>query len=284
MSRKWPSFLLSGARDLILVDGNKTRVLHTGYGIYYGISWDKDNIYVAHRTGLHDIGPDVSMMDRNYKVTRSVPGDFSDVHQILYANDKLYATVTSYNSIGVFDGNQTVLANWTGVKEDKNHINSIWFDGKYFWVGYHNFVAKHGTSEYSRVVKVNQDLTTVLDAFDLGRDIHSVFVDGDLLYVGDSANGRLTVLNMKTKKESFVDIGMWTRGIAVTDEYILVGASIFAPRRSRLLGHGQVSLLDRETLDIVDTRVFDDVGAVMEIRVVDQVDYAHNEIPFPGRL
>jgi len=118
----------------------------------------------------------------------------------------------------------------------------------------------------------------------LGRDIHSVFVDGELLYVGDSGNGRLTILNMVTKEETYVNLGMWTRGIAVTKKYILVGTSIFSPRRNRLLGHGQVSLLDRKTLEVLDTKVFDDVGAVMEVRVVDEHDYAHNEIQFPGVL
>jgi len=275
---------LSGARDLILVSGSGARVLHTGKGIYYGISWDKDKIYVAHRTGISGAGPDISVMNKDYKIVGSVPGDFSDVHQILYANGNLYVTVTSYNSVAVFDGTNTWMANWTGTTKDINHLNSIHFDGEFFWVAYHNYVAKHATSLYSEVVKVDRELTTVLDSFDLGRDIHSVFVDGELLYVGDSGNGRLTVLNMVTKEETYVDLGMWTRGIAVTKKYILVGTSIFSPRRNRLLGHGQVSLLDRKTLEVLDTKVFDDVGAVMEIRIVDECDYAHNGIKFPGKL
>lgn len=40
--------------------------------------------------------------------------------------------------------------------------------------------------------------------------------------------------------------------------------------------------LDRESLEILDERTVESSGAVFDIRIAGDVDYAHNGISFPG--
>lgn len=285
MPVKWPSFILTTACHLLYVRSDGTyEVLHTGNGLYYSSTWDDRQIYVAHRKGFRSQHPEISILDSDYQVRGCVPGDFPDVHQIYYSGGSLYAMVTALDSVAVWDGAQTVYRNWTGHDVDTHHMNSIWGDGEHFWVCYHNAVTR-GEHPSSNVVKVDRTLQQVVDSFEVGKDIHCSFVLGDKLFVGNSGAGELMVLDIETRVvEATVPLGMWTRGLACTDTHLVVGASVFAERRDRIYGHGKVCLLDRETLAVLDERVFPDVGAVCGLRVTDTVDYAHNGVRFPGRL
>ncbi|KKM88873.1 hypothetical protein LCGC14_1254380 [marine sediment metagenome] len=283
---EWPSFIVAGYRSIALVHNNKCNIIIEDNDVcYYGITWDSNYIYFGHRNKQYlDIGI-VSVMDSDYNVIDQVPGNFPDLHQILYANDKLYITVTIHNSIAVFDGRETTTKNWTSTIRDLNHINSIWFDGKYFWVCYHNKVSSDKIFHNSQIVKMDKELTAPIEFFEFCKDIHNVYMDGEWMYTCDSASNRLYALNIHTKEQKFVDIGMWIRGLAVTDDHIIVGGSIIGKNdEERQKGDAKIYLLDRDTLKVLDIKLFKDVGAVYEIRIVNEHDYAHNGIKFPGAL
>lgn len=281
---KWPTLLITGGRDFTLLSSDGTsKTLDTGLGLYYGLSWDKNNIYLAHRKAskTSDL-PAVSVLDKNFKRVGQLEGDFSDIHQIYHDGSKLYTTVTKYDSIGVWDGKKYELVNWTGKREDSCHMNSIWCDSEgNKWICYHNFTKKFGRLS-SRVVMRSPDLSTELASYDLGKDIHSCFVLDGNLYVGNSGLGELLVYDLETSEVKGIQLGDWTRGLAVNEEVIVVGASKFSEKRERLLGDARIFLLDRKSLEVLDERVVERAGAVLDLRIADGIDYAHNGITFPG--
>lgn len=286
MKIKWPSFIVAGYRSLVLVHNNKCNVVLNDHNtLYYGITWDNNYIYLGNRNYSYYNTGIISVMNSDYKVIDQVPGTFPQIHQILYANEKLYITVTMHNSIAIFDGQGTVVKNWTSTIKDLNHINSIWFDGEYFWICYHNKVTSDKVFYSSQIIKMDKELTSIIEFFEFSKDIHNVYMDGEWLYTCDSKSNKFCALNIHTKEQKFVDIGMWLRGLAVTDDYIIVGGSIIGKTdKERENGDAKVYLLNRDTLEVLDTKLFKDVGAVTEIRVVGEQDYAHNGIKFPGVL
>jgi hypothetical protein len=279
---KWPAFLLSSYRGCWKVVGSEINCIHRGHGLYYGITWSEDTIYVGYRGSQADNVPEVVMLNRNYKQFGKAPGAFNEVHQILYVNGKLFVTATMDNAIDVVEGRKRTRVNWTDTEEDRDHINSIFFDGEDFWVCYHSLNIKDRSKKESLVVKLDNSLTEVLEEYYVGRGIHNVFVDNEYIYVCDSSTGSLARLNIVSGNVVRVPLGPWTRGLAVTEDYILVGSSVKGPRGMRLEGDLCVHLLDRNTLDVLDGRVFADFGAVFSIRVIGERDYAHTDILFPG--
>lgn len=283
---EWPSFIMSGYRNLALVHNDKCNIIANDNDVcYYGITWDSDYIYFGHRNKQHPNVGIVSVMASDYSVINQVPGNFPDVHQILYANDKLYITVTAHNSIAIFDGKELIMKNWTSTTLDLNHINSIWFDDEYFWLCYHNKISNQNIFHNSQIIKMDKELTSIIEFFEFGKGIHNVYIDDEWLYTCDSASNSLYALNIHTKEQKSVDIGMWIRGLAVTDDYIIVGGSIIGKNdEDRQKGDAKVYLLNRDTLEVLDIKLFKDIGAVYEIRIINEHDHAHNNISFPGAL
>ena len=280
----WPTFILSTSQHLLFVHNDKSVPIHSGSGPYYGISWDHNLIYVAHRKGIDGLGPEISIFDNNLKRVGSYLGDFNDVHQILFVDKfkSLFVTATGYNSILKLEGEEQTFYNWTGTDDDVNHINSIWFDGEDFWFCYHSISKMWQHNTHSKVVKVSPGLTEILLEFNIGKGIHNVYFDGERLFVCNSTNECLSIYNSVLNEVENVHIGNWVRGLSFTKDYLLVGASTLAERKNRMFGDSEVSILDRNTLEILDKKRFLNCGALMGIRVVSELDNAHNGIEFPA--
>lgn len=282
---KWPSFIVAGYRNVALYHKNKIKILATDDRTYYGVTWDHNDIYIGYRIGEPGT---VSVFNSSYELKGTLPGYWTFYHQLIFKDDMIYGAITANNSIMKFDmKSQTMeLQNWSNTNVDLNHINSIWFDDDDFpWVCYHNNVTRDGIFLNSQLNKLDKNFTKILDTITLGKDTHNVFIDKNLAYTCDSSNECLYILNLKTNKEKKVKIGMWVRGLAVTDKYILLGGSIIGnSHNERTKGDGKIYLLDRKKHKVLDEKTIKDMGAVMEIRVVGERDYAHNNIPFPGVL
>jgi len=282
---QWPTFLLSTTFHCSLVRDDSVQTIHSGAGLYYGLTWDDKQIFMGCRNNVNRVGGEqVVVLGSDYRVLTTIPGEFRQLHQILFANDNLYVTSPEDNAIDVIgDGGARRRMNWTGEQTDVNHINSVWFDGHSFWVCYHNLCAAE-SDKSSRVVRLDAELHVVEEEFTIGKSIHNVFVTSEFVYTCNSGEGLFSRLHRYTGQKLEVNLGPWVRGLAVTDEFFLVGTSRKGDRKTREEGDTVVHLLDRKTLQEVDSRRFKDFGAVYSMRVVGQPDYAHNNIPFPGIL
>lgn len=283
----WPKFLVTTAKKFLYFDGSSFHTLHEGKGIYYGITWDKNSLYLGNRKGIDRGDPEISIFSSDLRRVGSIPRNFNDHHQILYTGGKLYVTDTGSNSVIVCEGGvgKGVAKNWTSYTYDKNHINSIHFDRsrKKFWVSYHNYLKRTNEYNSSRVVMLDDQLSSVEWFIDIGFNIHNCFAWENELYVCNSEFGTLLKVDLDTGGEEEFYVGHWSRGLAVSDDLVLVGSSVKSDNRiSRLEGDCEIRLLDRNTFSTLDTTILPDQGAIFEIRMIDIPDYAHNDISFPG--
>ncbi len=290
MTFKWPSFLVSTEVSLSLHTPTKEVVLATEGFPFYGITWDKGNIYYTRGTGRSPHNRDqVVVLDKTYREVGTLPGVFPEAHQIHFDGDRLLVTVTHRDSLASInlDTKQEQFYNWTGVGTDENHINCVWPDTDGIWVGYHSYAADPEPPPLSsRLVLMDEQFSTIKKTIDIGLGSHNVARIDDLLYICSSNENKLLVYSLsKGGVVQEVPNLRWVRGMAITDKYIVLGASVVQEDRSkRHLGDGKVFLLDRDSLDILDTKVLSDSGPLYELRVVGTTDYAHNGVPFPGDL
>lgn len=283
----WPAFLLATGEKLLRFDSQNPTTVEEGRGVYYGISWSSTHVYCHRRNGPWRLGGtgEVVVYSPTYEFVGILPGDFPDAHQVYYHSGNVYVTATSRNSIGVVDAavGTVEFKNWTPFDHDVNHINSIWFDGSSFWVGCHNYAEKDSSSyESSQVVCLDGELSTVLRSIEIGVGLHNVVVLNGVLYVCSSGDGKLIGYDLSSGevvRELYV--GEWLRGIAITDDFIVLGASATLPKDKRLEGDSAVYLLNRE-FEVLDKMVIPGCGPVYDLRVTNQPDYAHNLEPFPG--
>lgn len=283
-SLTWPSFLVSSYWACWEVTPTASKKVHTGEGLYYGVTWDEDNIYVGYRGLERDGVPEIAVLDKDYQVKGKLPGVYTGLHQILYSGGNVYATITAEDSVDVVDESGTrTRKNWTGFQKDMHHINSIHRDGDDFWVCYHNLSKTLGEGKPSRAVRLDSTLSTVKEFVEIGHCIHNVFVDDTYIYVCDSDDGALVRLNRESNEVVSLPLGPWTRGLAVSDDFIFVGSSRKGDRQERMYGDLYIHAIDRKTLTLVDERVFKDFGAIFSLRIIDRPDHAHNGIPFPRR-
>jgi hypothetical protein len=289
----WPSFIVTTANDVRMVTPDRETVIHSGSGIYYGLSWDATHILVLARSGHRKPGhPDIMVLSPDdFHVVDYLTGEFTDGHQIHCDGERVYVTLTAKNSIEVVELKENAVAvyNWTGDEEDKNHINSIWKDGSEFWVGYHNWHRPAEKGEFqaeSLAVKVDATLSSVLESHTVGYGNHNIVRVGDELLICSSGSHEFIMYNLTDKKVSRkIDTGYWVRGIGVTKDYIVLGAtSVSGDRTGRLTGDSEVYLLDRSTLATLDKKTLIGTGSIYELRLIGCEDYAHNGIEFPGRV
>lgn len=287
---KWPTFITTTASDTRIVSDKGDRVIHTGRGLYYGLSWDYNYIYLLGRNCGHPFGPNIFSLDKDYTEVGTLNGPFLDGHQIHCDGERVYVTATSLNSIEVVDikSNTTSVRNWTPHSIDTNHINSIWKDGDSFWVGYHGWECKEDKGKFkgsSKAVRVDSTLSTELEGHVVGHGNHNVVRVGDTLFICSSGDHKLVTYDLVSRRTiRSIDTGFWVRGISITDKYIVLGATEVSDFRSgRATGDSGVYLLDRATLDVLDKKVLRGTGSIYELRVTSEQDHAHNNITFPGK-
>jgi hypothetical protein len=286
----WPTFILSSSHAAWLVGPTKHRKIHEGFGLYYGLTWDSSNIYVGYRgtqaTAPTDRVQRIAVLDKEYNQKKLVPGVFLAIHQILYTRGKLYVTATSIDavySVDLLNGHRETH-DWVGHGTDIHHINSLFDDGNHFWVCYHNLDGRSTMEKKSQMVKLIPSLSVVEELHNLGKSSHNIYVDSKYVYTCNSNAGSLMRKNRRTGELESAAVGGWARGLAVTDDFILVGSSTRGAPGLRDLGSLTVHMLDRETLQLIDERLFPGFGGVYDLRIVSQPDHAHNALPFPGSL
>ena len=178
------------------------------------------------------------------------PFPLRDIHQIQFHQNKLYVTCTFDNKIAIFDGKK-----WheffpdLNVKEDFNHFNSIFLDDKYLYLTAHNLNRPSEIWKFKKpsiidlmmsTIKQNQIFLTKLDKFSLGLQSHNIWIDDDEFFTCSSAEHSIvSSLGFSYR------IGGFTRGLAVTDNYIFVGISELAERKDRMFTTSSIVVLSK---------------------------------------
>jgi hypothetical protein len=214
----------------------------------------------------------------------------SQPHQILCGPDgKVICTNTGRNSVMIYDQARPSLkqevrvsdARWDRLSLDDasgDHINSLFErDG-------HLYVIAHGHKNGSKLAVFNYPTLDLLslDVIENRTGLHNIWVteEGQKISCHSEAGSVVDLNENKTLWRSGSPV--YTRGLAASADYVLVGESQRANRGERKYSDSAVWVVDRRTWQAVDYLYLGSYGAVHEVRLVDTEDEAHHGAPFLG--
>jgi hypothetical protein len=271
-------FLVTTSRSFLLLEYPQMnqKVLHQGYGLYYGITYNQDFIYVAARKRMLTSSVDRSDEDGVILVFNkelclhdeitSTAFPLRDIHQIEYDNGKLYVTCSFDNMIAIYDFKTTTWRQWFPIQEargsDIHHFNSFLIEEESIFILAHNF----GNSQIYQFSKDSLDY--VGQKIELGRYAHNIWKSQGALFICSSGEA-----SIKSDKGFVKKLDGFLRGVSISKEYLLVGSSEKVERKDRDMTDGSIFVLthDYEIKEILSLK---GEGMVLDIRVVDTFDYA----------
>jgi len=288
---KWPKLVVVTGLDIHYLIGNQfqdpfpQKIPLEGY---YGLTWNKDGLFLGGRFAVTIISKNSDVI-QHLAFTRERNG----LHQILFYEDYLYAVATGTNFLDKIDPHTKQVQSVdlhpekTNNKDDSSdwsHINSVFAkDGK-LYVVHHNF------HQPSYITVLDLDLNILKQINDVGQQNHNVYVDDNTLYTLSSLTSEVVKLNLKTKKKEVVKIGgtiegleddiTYLRGFAKSKDHFVFGITHSHGRDERDTVQSYLLLYDND-LNFVDKMIIPKTGQVREVRLIEETDYAHNQMRFP---
>ena len=285
--------LVTTPRHVLLYDGATRRcdVVTTGDG-YYGLSWSPDGSTLALGVGGYHAAmnslEDYAMSDNGYLAVgdRASSRFLSAPHQVLWVDDQGIAVAnTGRNAIArvAVSDLSVAQARYDAAVWDRFdrsgaagcHYNSLHFHGGHLYAVAHNF------GRESFIVKARWPSLELVDRVPVTgtTGLHNLWID--------DAGRWLTCFS---EQGALIDArsGAWlwdcrgegyTRGLAATDDFIVVGHSDIADRDQREVTRSGVWVIDRRTMKLETFVFLGHFGSVHEVRVVDERDACHPRVP-----
>lgn len=245
----------------------------------FGITWNDEHLFIANRTNLIKFDKNLNQLN-HYDIYHGNP------HQILEIDSKIYAADTAVNAISVFDletekvqrlydldsSSEVVIDRRIHIRElDKNHLNSLHFDGQYLYALFHNWRKKN-----SEILKCDLDLNVIDRFFIKAQLAHCVFKDRGFVSVLDTGiTGCLvreddSCLQAKCLKHDFI------RGYASNEDFHIIGLS---HRESEEFSQGaRILAINKNTYERKIVNLSCDELA--DLRILDEYDLSHNKRGF----
>lgn len=278
-----PYLLATTTNAVWLLDpasGNACAV-HTGGGVYYGITFTEEMIFVAHRqvpVGADRPSQDNGILcfDRNLRLIAELrsPWPIRDVHQIFHYEEILYICSTFEDVIVEYSLRYKAWNRWFpfgdyGEVKDANHINSIFVDKQGF------LLAGTLPSGWFASFDTNKKLCGA-GKRSLGVGTHNVWRDGDTISVCSSNESAIVSENGRIQK---VCERGWVRGVAKLGASLFIGVSQNLVRDIRGQSDCMIARLDA---DGMPSRLYTFLGFGMlhDIRTINAPDDTHNGLEF----
>jgi hypothetical protein len=291
--------VVATVRALLLVELRSKQVIPLEWDQpeYYGISWrpEGNDLILSHsmldNNELRDVSSyamsEVGILSEGTFTTSPF---LSQPHQIEFASDeRIICTNTGRNSISIFDPAKPNLlqearvsgARWDRLSPDNvpgDHLNSVFEKADVLYAIAH----RHGRgSALATFSYPDLDLLS-LDPVKNRSGLHNIWVTGDGQQIScHSEAGSLIELNSGA---ILWDSGspIYTRGLAASADFVLVGESERAQRASRRHSMSGLWLLDRRSWQALDYFCLGSYGAVHEVRLLNVKDEAHHGHLFAG--
>jgi hypothetical protein len=287
--------LVATHNALLLVDParpmGRQQILHWGAGLYYGITWDEERLYLVARGAPPER---VLVFDRDFRPLDPPPFKMGgEPHQCLWLDGTLYVTDTTNNRVLSWDGKciETVFFVDAPYKKEPEHLNSIWSDGDLIYV-----LAHRKERRPKRVYVLDREFALLdilpmdfhcLAAGAMSNGLHNVYVENGRLYtLGPSVVLALDLVKGKTDVKQLPTVEPfkhYLRGLARTEELFYIGVSNVAARPGRDYGSARILIQERMNSNrLAGEIVLDErCGQVLEIRALDEPDLAHNGVTCP---
>jgi hypothetical protein len=272
--------------------------LRSGDGEYYGLTWKRDAMFVAHSHVNNEeilTHEDLVTVDGGEVASYAADGHLARTprrlllaHQIEWADDRLLVVDTGRERLSIYAADGALIRDvalgdrgWDRGPGDLlgHHFNSVHRSGDRVWVVAHNHDRPSEVWELSWPALELIEVHVTAAAW-----AHNLW-DGALgLVICDSYAGRLHEVRSGETIWAPQEDGVITRGLAVDEDHLFIGHSEFGGRGERQVNDGGLWLIDRATLTTVEMFRFPGSGCVNEVRLLDAVDECHNSEPFDDRL
>lgn len=275
--------LVTTSKSLLLVtysDKTNIKVLHEGYGLYYGITYSEDYIYVAARKRMLTSSENsenengvLLVFNKELILKEEICcHDFPlrDMHQIQYYSGKIYITCSFDNMIAIYDLKTKNWSQWfpnESVKfKDVNHFNSIFVKDDSLYLLAHNF----GDSMIYKFDTCNLQL--VKQQIIIGKQAHNIWMNDGDLYTCSSGEE-----SIKSTGGFVKVLSGFLRGITFSSELCFVGSSEKVERKDRDMTDGKIFVLNK-SLEEIDSIILKKEGMVLDIKLLGVFDYSINKI------
>lgn len=246
-----------------------TKIKCGGGGMVYGVTFDDSRIYAFFRPGK------MVVLDRETnKIIDSIKiAGLNDVHQAQVKGNNIWVVNSAANNILVIDKKNGQVLTKVYPEPDKrdsdiNHFNSVHFHEDAAYIIAHNKTKKTKIPSKCYVLNKTHEVTeTIL----CGSESHNVAIYNNELVTLNSQKREIRINNTQVyKTEGFC------RGLAITEKYIIVGNSEILDRDKREKSTGSIEIIDIPTKKLVQKIILKNKGQILEIRVLDEKDFAHN--------
>jgi len=207
------------------------------------------------------------------------------IHQIDMISDDLYITDTQYNTIKVYHNflhcaknkkfriTEATFNNKCYTSDDQNHlhINSIYKNKNEIYFLAHNMTENTKKESQAYVLDEDLNLKKIVD-LNTGSG-HNFYIDKDNFITNDSLSKKIIVNDNEVKVSGF------SRGLSVSEKYILIGSSNFEKSRKQRLkmtGDSEIYVLDHD-LNFVSIFVIPG-HQIIDIRGVDYTDFCFSNV------
>ncbi len=269
----------------------KSEILESGRGNYYGITWSPTGLEVV----LSHSGIDGQLLvdlasyatsERGYLTigAQSTWQFLSAPHQVLWVDDTIVVTNTGRNALAkVNPRDHSIIQRrydaviWdrlSSTSYDGAHLNSLYRSGDTLYAVAHNFNKGSFILELDWPTLEEKRRCPVRGA----TGIHNLWIDETGRFITcDSNNGALIDAGNADVLWSNQRQG-YSRGLAATDEIIVVGHSERSARPNRISSETGLWILDRN-FRTLDYQYLGHFGAVQEVRIIDAPDLCHHGKP-----
>ncbi len=218
---------------------------------------------------------------RNKIVKKIVIKDLFDIHQITFFKNFVFLTETGKNRVQVLNSlNKKIeyFINIGPIREDINHINAINIDKSFLYLGLNN---GHEKNEFknAQIIRVPIDKILEFKSFDALNyknliNLEGVYHTHDIEKFDDDyliSSSNLGKIYSYNKKKFIVDVKPWSRGIALSSDYIFIGKSGMGKRKFRHSRYydGEIYVLNKSNLNFVKKINIPKVGQLNDIICVD---------------
>ncbi|SAK44082.1 hypothetical protein AWB75_00650 [Caballeronia catudaia] len=291
--------LVTTTRALLLIELSSKRVspLEWDRGEYYGVSWFPRS---EHLVLTHSLVNNAELLDLTAYAQsevgilsigdRQTQGFLSQPHQIVCGSDgRVICTNTGRNAISVLDVARPDIvqearissARWDRLDPQHvigDHLNSVFEkDGRLY-------VIAHGHGNGSALAIFSYPDMNVLSVEPVKNrtGLHNIWVTSEGQRIAcHSESGSLIELNSDAVLwESGCPI--YTRGLAATPDFVLVGESEKSSRELRRATMSGLWMLDRKTWQPIDFFQLGPYGGVHDVRLLNVSDDAHHGHVFAG--
>jgi hypothetical protein len=249
-----------------------------GKGVYYGISFWNERLYVAARQARVGSNRDqqdnvVLCYQNDLRLERIIkaPKPIRDAHQITAADGVLYVACSYDDEIACYDIDEDDWTFWqpfapySGGGLDVHHINSIFISG--------DEILLAGLRPKGWVARFERSTRKLVSRKDLGAETHNVWLDGSLIHVCSSSDYAI----LREDEQSYqLPRHAWTRGYCTRGDRRFIGASENLTRAHRAFSDCNVLELDNhyKYVSAVWLRGF---GMLHDLRGIDVPDsMSHN--------